>query len=160
MPVMIEIKVEGGEEAREMLSNIDRYLPSIASNKLRKTANNILSDLYREMDFSFTAPRGELKSRTTMEHVGFLEYNIRMPQYGKYVDSGTLPHNVSKPYLFKPWQRKTGIRSLSSAIHFRGTKPRQFLARTKQYHVPKRIGEFNNEFLAELKKKAKAKGGI
>lgn len=160
MPVMIEVKIEGGEEARQLLSNIGTKLPIIASNKLRKTANNVLNDLKREMDFSFAAPRGELKSRTRMEHKGFLHYDISMPKYGDYVDTGTYPHNVSKPYLFKPWQRKTKVRSLSSAIHYKGTKPTHFITRTKQTHLPKRINEFANEFLVDLKKAAKAKGGI
>jgi len=162
MPVAVTVQVEGAEEAREMLTNIDRHLPLIASNKMRKTANNVLEDLKLRMDRAFIAPRGNLRDRTRLEQKGFLEYNILMPKYGIYVDSGTFPHKVSKPHLFKPWQRKTGTRSLSTAIFLKGTKPKYFLMDVQYRDVPKRLNEFDNEFLAELRKKikAKAKGGI
>jgi len=160
MPYELKIDIQGGEEAKELLRNIDRYLPSITSNKMRKTSNLILKDLKSNMDFFFTAPRGNLKARTKLNRKAFLEYNITMPKYGQYVDSGTRPHKVSKPYLFKPWERRTGIRSLSSAIFNKGTKPTNFIYNTIYLDVPRRMDQFKNEFLAELRKIANKKGGM
>jgi len=158
MPVAFEVEIQGGEEAKQLLKNIDKYLPSIAANKMRKTANNVLMDLKRNMKMAFSAPRGELESRTKLKHKGFLKYDIVMPIYGIYVDQGTDPHNVSKPYLFKPWQKKTGTRSLSTAIALKGTKAHPFIQQTESRDMPIRIQQFNKEFLSELR--IKMKGGI
>jgi len=158
MPVnAVTVDVEGGDEAIQMLLDINRYLPSIAANKFRKITNNVKTDLQRNMRMAFTAPRGRLEESAKLKHKGFLNYDIMMAGYGKYVDTGTNPHNVRRPNLFGRWEKMVRIKSLSSAIHYKGTKARPFIFKTKQRDVPKRLEQFNNEFLSELK--SKMKGG-
>jgi len=158
MPVTgITVDIEGGDEAIQMLIDINKYLPSIAANKFRKISNNLKSDLQRNMRMAFTAPRGRLEESVKLKHKGFLDYDVMMADYGKYVDTGTQPHDVKRPNLFGRWQRLVRIKSLSSAIHYKGTKPRPFIYQTKQRDLPKRLEQFNNEFLSELK--IKMKGG-
>ena len=157
MSIAVVVEIEGGDEGRQMLSDINKYLPSIANNRLRKQVNNVKRDLQRNMRMAFTAPRGRLEESVDSQKIGFLKYNITMLDYGKYVDRGTRPHKVSKPYLFKPWQRRTGTRSLSSAIYNKGTKAHPFIEITKTRDVPRRIERFGIEFLSDLK--SKMKGG-
>jgi len=155
MSVAVTVHVVGGKEAVVLLRNISKYLPVTANNKLRKTTNNVMMDLKRNMRMAFTAPRGNLEESVKLKHKGFLNYDITMLDYGKYVDRGTDPHSVSKPYLFKPWQRRTGTMSLSNAIFLVGTRAHPFLHKTRTTDLNRRIGEFNNEFLSELRNKMK-----
>ena len=91
---------------------------------------------------AFSAPRGRLEESVKLKHKGFLKYDIMMLNYGKAVDEGTKPHKVSKPYLFKPWQRKTGTKSLSTAIFKRGTKAHPFIKTTKEHDVLSTINDY------------------
>ncbi len=159
MATKISVGIEGAETFKKILYDLDNKLPQKSSVKMRKTTNKIISDLKRNMDSMFTAPRGNLKQRTRLKKTGFLEYNIVMPKYGEFVNTGTKPHRVkNRPYLFRPWERKTGIASLQTVIIKKGTYPRPFIDETIQKNVPKRMKEFSSEILAELKKIAK--GGI
>jgi hypothetical protein len=158
MPIAISFSIEGAKESEQLLGRLNKHMPRLVSSGMRRMANNVSKDMKDNMNAVFTAPRGNLTSRTRVKKRGRLQYDIVMPKYGEYVDRGTKPHSVSKPYLFKPWQRKTGTRSLSTAIFKRGTKSRPFLQKTKVRNVPIRQRQFIRGLLSDLDKTLK--GGM
>jgi len=161
MSTIINVRVRGADEARQMMRSMGKNFPVIISNKTRKMVNNVVVDLKNNMDSSFQHQRTNgLKSNVRIRNNGFLAYQILMPDYAVHVDTGTYPHPVSRKRregLFRSWERAVGVRSLPTAIFIRGTNATNFIKKTKRNSIPRRYKEFENEFLSELR--SKMKGG-
>ena len=153
---MVTIQIET-RRVENMVSGLNRNLPKAITRGINKFTERLANQIRKEARVRKHFNTGFLSSpRGTFARKKGKVWEIKMPKYTIFLESGTRPHFIPRKFITELWARKHNMSfgTFKHIVSTQGTKPHPFT----QLVINREIRRLKKTVEKEMNKTIKSKG--
>jgi hypothetical protein len=148
MPVRLEVRKVGVEEARAFIDSLDRGMEEEVPRKFLRKATNLLRNI---LWFFMPVRTGKMRDSISLRRGRYIRVLTIDSPYAIYVNEGVFPHRIPKTgrklmHFVKP----SGEEVFTYKVDHPGFEGRHFVERAVEVFVEEMWQEFQMEIDAEI----------